>query len=136
MKTAEPVRWRRRSQNRRPGDGRCVVLDRRARVESPGDLDGDRLELRQGRVHPASAAATKTVMTVHQNQTIHLGRRRTPSAMCSGTRRSQDTARLLLPWDKGRDDPDPVARKYRNAPPRITPQVDPSVRSSPLAQPD
>jgi hypothetical protein len=124
MKTAEPVRWRRQSLigGLAIGVVWCSIAVSR---ESPGDLDGSRLELRQGRVHPASAAATKTVMTVHQNEPIHL---RVDDSIGDVLRHRAFAgfARLLLPWDNGGGDQTLSLRSIGTLLPYHT-QVDPSV---------
>jgi acetyl esterase/lipase len=124
MKTAEPVRWRRQSQTGGLALGIvwCSIV---ISGGSPGDLDGNRLELRLGRVHPASVAATKTVMTVHQHQPIHL---RVDDSIGDVLRHPAFAgfARLLLPWDKGRDDQTLSLRSIGTLLPYHT-QVDPAV---------
>ncbi len=124
MKTAEPVRWRRQSQTSGLAMGIvwCSIV---VSGGSPGDLDGNRLELRLGRVHSASAAATKTVMTVHQHQPIHL---RVDDSIGDVLRHPAFAgfARLLLPWDKGRDDQTLSLRSIGTLLPYHT-QVDPAV---------
>lgn len=124
MKTAEPVRWRRQSQTGGLAMG-AVWCSIAVSGGSPVDLDGNRLQLRQGRVHPASAAATKTVLTVHQHQPIHL---RVDDSIGDVLRHPAFAgfARLLLPWDKGRNDQTLSLRSIGTLLPYHT-HVDPAV---------
>jgi hypothetical protein len=92
---------------------------------SSGDLDGNRLELRQSRVRPASTVATKTVMAANQNQAIHL---RVDDTIGDVLKHPAFAgfARLLLPWDNRRYGPTLTLRRIGTLLPYHT-HVDPSV---------